>query len=523
MSAGSTLTRHAVRQTWRPALLVALTAAGMSAVVAIQYRTTFADALDGDALRALAANPAIRVLFGEPVALDDPGGFTVWRTGTAIHVFVAMWALLAATRVTRGEEDTGRTDLLLAGRITVGDLTARSLLALAGESVVIAACVAVALIGTGTQPAGALVYAAGILGTALTYTTAGTLAAQVLPTRGAAAGAAGALLGTTLLLRMLSDSSDQLGWLAWLSPSGLTARALPYAGNQVGPLAVLFTVALALAAATLAATGRRDVGNALLAVRVRRRPRTRLLGTPTMFALRRALPPTIGWAIGLSAFLVLVGGLTGTILDFLRDNPRFTDLAAGAGFTGLGTTEGLSATMFALLAIPAGLYAAARIAAFAADEGARRLTGLLALPLTRARLAGAEIAVTAVGVTALATVAGLTYAIGSPLDAGSALAGVLNVVPVAVLALGAAVTALGWRPHRVMAIGSIPVAGGFLLLVLARSINAPAWVGNLSPFAHLAAVPASPPAWTATLAFCGIGAAAIAFGLAGLARRDLTT
>jgi hypothetical protein len=38
--------------------------------------------------------------------------------------------------------------------------------------------------------------------------------------------------------------------------------------------------------------------------------------------------------------------------------------------------------MFGLLAIPAGLYAATRIAAFAADENNRRPTGLVALPLT---------------------------------------------------------------------------------------------------------------------------------------------
>ncbi|MGW4330042.1 hypothetical protein ACWEKR_29635 [Nocardia sp. NPDC004573] len=38
--------------------------------------------MDSDALRALAENSAVRILFGAPLALDDPGGFTVWRTGT---------------------------------------------------------------------------------------------------------------------------------------------------------------------------------------------------------------------------------------------------------------------------------------------------------------------------------------------------------------------------------------------------------------------------------------------------------
>ncbi len=54
----------------------------MSAIVAVQYRTTFQGSIDQSGLRALAENPAIRILFGPPVALDDAGGFTVWRTGT---------------------------------------------------------------------------------------------------------------------------------------------------------------------------------------------------------------------------------------------------------------------------------------------------------------------------------------------------------------------------------------------------------------------------------------------------------
>ncbi len=85
----------------------------MAALVVAMYHS---QALDPAALVALARNPAIRTLFGEPVALDDPGGFTVWRTGAVLTVLLAVWSSLAATRITRGEEDTGRWHLLLSGR-----------------------------------------------------------------------------------------------------------------------------------------------------------------------------------------------------------------------------------------------------------------------------------------------------------------------------------------------------------------------------------------------------------------------
>jgi ABC-2 type transport system permease protein len=99
----------------------------------------------------------------------------------------------------------------------------------------------------------------------------------------------------------------------------------------------------------------------------------------------------------------------------------------------------------------------------------------------------------------------------------------MNSAPIAWLAAGAAALAVGWLPGAVGAIGALPVAGGFLLNVLSQGTSAPAWVVDLSPFAHLAPVPNAPPDWAAIAAFSLIGAAWVAVGLAGYTRRDLTT
>jgi len=78
----------AVRQIRRSALIVLVVVAGLSELVVMQLRQTFAQAFDPASLRALAEHPAILTLFGTPVALDEPGGFTVWRTGT----FAPSWS-----------------------------------------------------------------------------------------------------------------------------------------------------------------------------------------------------------------------------------------------------------------------------------------------------------------------------------------------------------------------------------------------------------------------------------------------
>ena len=204
-----------------------------------------------------------------------------------------------------------------------------------------------------------------------------------------------------------------------------------------------------------------------------RAPRTTLLGSITGFAIRRAIRPTVGWAIGIAAYFLLVGALIASILEFFDTNRRFAELAAAAGFAGLDSANGFAAALFGLLAIPTGLYAATRLAALVTDERARRWTPVFATDVSRIRLAGNEIAVTTAGMVLLHVIAGLAIwagaaITGAPLAIDDALAGALNSAPVAWLAVGAAALAVGWLPSAVGAIGAVPVAGGFLLNVLTQ-------------------------------------------------------
>lgn len=522
---GGAVTRLAVRQVRRGAIVVLVVAAGMSALVAAQYRTTFAGALDGAALQALAANPAVRTLFGPPVALDDAGGFTVWRTGTPVAVLVGAWTLLAATRVTRGEEDAGRWALLLAGRLRPAGLVGRHLAVLAAAAVAVGAATAGALVAAGTAVPGAVLHGAGVALVGAGFAALGTLAAQVFPGRGAAAGFSVAVLGATLLLRMVADAVDALSWLRWATPFGVLGEVQPYAADRPAPLLVPAAVAVGLAAGALVAARHRDLGGGLVRARSGRRPRLRLLRSVAGFAVRRALRPATGWAAGLGAYFLLVGLLAVSVTEFLAANARFAELAAAAGFD-IGSVAGFAAGLFGLLPIPVGLFAAARIAAFADDETARRSVLLAAGPLSRRRTAGAEIAVTAAAAVLLLVVAGAAMwagasAVGAPLALADALAGAVNTAPVALLCLGAAVLALGLAPRAVLVVGALPAVGGFLLQVLAPSVGAPAWVVELSPFAHVAAVPAAAPDRPGTAALLAVAAAATAAGLFGYTRRDL--
>lgn len=521
------VTGLAARLVARGAGVVFVVAAGMSALVVATYTEVIGSAPGGaGAMAALAGNPAIRTLFGEPVALDDPGGFTVWRTGTVLAVLISIWAALATTRILRGEEDAGRWDLLLAGRVPIRTVVAAHLAVLVGAVTAIGAAVTLALIVTGTAPGGAAVHGASLaLAGAVAAGIAG-VASQVLPDRGRAAGAAVAVLLAGLLARMVADGLTALEWLHWLSPFGLAALARPYVTDRILPLLVLAVAALTLLAAATALAGRRDLRDAPLAAGRPRAPRTRLLGSLPAFAVRRLLRPLAGWAVGIAAFFALIGLIAESMTTFLTDNQLFAELAARAGYAELGSVAGYAATLLALLAVPVGGFVAARIAGLARAESARHLDLVFAAPVTRRHLLGAEIAATAAGAVVLTATAGLatwigTTVVGAPLGLGASLAGAVNTLPITAMSLGAAVLALGRAPSLVVAVGMLPAAGGFVLKVVADSVEAPDWVASLSPYAHLAAVPVTPPDWTSTAAMVTIAAAVGLAGTWSYIRRDI--
>jgi ABC-2 type transport system permease protein len=516
----------AVRHVYRGAVVVMAVCAGMSALVSGTYASTVAGNLDGSSFAALAANPAIRTLFGEPAGLDTAGGFTVWRTGTAVAVLVGVWGLLAATRLTRGDEDAGRWDLLLAGRLPIAALVARQVVVLGVATLLVGVAVATALVGTGTAVAGALVHGAGIAAVGVFFVGAGAVAGQVFPARATASGAALTVLGAGLLARMIGDGVEALSALRWLSPFGLLELSRPYTGNRWLPVLLLAVAGAGLVLTAPAAAAGRDLRGGWVNPATGRAPRPALLGSVPAFAVRRVLLPLLGWSLGIGAYFLLIGLIAESMTDFLADNPRFADLAAQAGFAGLGSVEGYAGTLFALLAVPVGVFTAVRMGGFADDEAGRRLTLLFAQPVTRRRLAGAEAAATAAGagllilVAAAATWVG-TAAVGADLDVPDALAGAVNVLPIALLSLGAAVLALGLAPRAVGLAGSLPAAGGFLWLVIADSVQAPGWVTSVSPFAHLATVPAERPDWPGAVGMLAVAAAFTAAGLWAYQRRDL--
>ena len=243
--------------------------------------------------------------------------------------------------------------------------------------------------------------------------------------------------------------------------------------------------------------------------------------------MHRTRRPVLTWGLGLAAYFLLIGLLATAMVDFLRDNPVFAEFAEQAGVVQLGSVEGYVASLFSLLAVPVGAFAAGRIAAAAHDEAGGRLTLLFSLPVARTRWAVVEAGTVAARLRRprrrrrAGHVGRHRLGRGRPRRSGTRCGGRSASSPSRCSAWVRPLAALGWAPQAVLGLGVLPAAGGYLLLVFADSFRWPEWVRDLSPFAHVASVPAEPFDVPGALGMLAVAAALAVVGLAGYARRDL--
>ncbi len=102
------------------------------AVSSLGYASSYSTPAEREQFaRLFGANTAVNALVGPARRLDTVAGFTAWRSLGVLGVVGAIWGLLAATRLLRGEEDAGRWELLLSGHASRRGATGQTLVGLA--------------------------------------------------------------------------------------------------------------------------------------------------------------------------------------------------------------------------------------------------------------------------------------------------------------------------------------------------------------------------------------------------------
>jgi ABC-2 type transport system permease protein len=180
-------------------------------------------------------------------------------------------------------------------------------------------------------------------------------------------------------------------------------------------------------------------------------------------------------------------------------------------------------SMIALIGVGFAVSSALRARA---EEVDGRVESLLATGLARSRWLLAHVAVTVGGTVVALALGGLGLGLGFAMVTGDGsrigpwlLASLSYVAPVLVLAAVARLL-YGLVP-RLASLAWLALAFCVVVLLFAEAFRFPQWVRDLSPFAHLAMVPAQEFRWLPFLALLVVAVLFSGAGLLAFRRRDV--
>lgn len=488
------------------------------------YQQLYPDQAQREALARTANVPALRTLYGVPYDVSTDGAFTYWRYGVIIAILVGLFGLLTVVKLTRAEEESGRRELVWAAPLARTTPLACGVIVAAIGCLVTGVLVTLGMLSAGGT--GALVFGAAVFGAGLVFAGVGAVAAQLAGTARAAAGLAGAVLAIAYGLRAVADGSPDRAWMSWLTPLGWFQRIRAYDQNNVFPLVLLYVAAAVLIAGALLAERNRDMLAGLFGVRPGP-PRSRWMRTPETLAVRLQWGTAAAWILALAVVGAAFGGLSGDFGSVMREaGPQMNEI-----FARLGGTHNLAlaflGTIFGLVNAAVAATAVFCVLTARREETALRAEPLLAREVGRVRWLGSHLLVAAVAAV-------LGAAIGGAAMAGSAGASGMsdvprifisgfNALPVTALFAGLAVFAVAVVPRYANALSIGLLVLSVVVHLFGGVLNLPDTVLKLSPFHHVALMPAARFDLGSSAVLAGVGIVLAVAGLVTFARRDVAT
>lgn len=474
------------------------------------------------AAAAMADNAAFIAMVGPARALNTTGGQVAWQATAFGAIVVGLMAMFIVGRHTRAEEESGREELLRSGVVSRRAPMTAAFLTAVIASAIVSAGVTVSLLVYGLPAAGGWALGVGVFGFGVAFAGLALLAAQVTTTARAAYGLTGAVIGVSYGVRAIGDVSG--GGLSWLSPIGWYQAMHAYSGERWWPVLLLLLLGVLAVGAAYAVFERRDLGAGVLATRQGpdRAPGSLLSGLGLAWRLQRS--SVLWWSFGMFVGGYAYGSMGDDVTTMMGDSKASMDIfAAGGGPDLLDSFYAVATLMLVLIA--AGFTVSSALRPHS-EEQAGRVEALLATGLSRTRWYAGQALVTVLGSVAVLLASGIGIGVGYAVVTGDGsavlrLTGATFSQIAGLFVLGALARLLNAITPRWAMLAWLGVVYCYVILLLGELLDFPRWVIDLSPFSHLAAVPAVPMSWTPFVIVLALAVAMNLGGLVAFRRRDV--
>ncbi len=485
----------------------------------------------------------------DAIAVDTIGGYATFKIGTFIFL-IAIWPLLAASRMLRGEEDRGSMDVLLSLprprlRVALEKLAAMwtALLAM-GVLIGLLAFAGGKKFGADFGVVDGLLFGLNLALISAVFGGVALLISQFTQERGPAAGVTAALLLVFIVLDMVHRVVPNSEWISRLSPVyyyNLSKPLVPGHGADAAGMVVQLALAALLSGAALWLFAHRDVGGTVALPRWLRLPErvpsralpvgdwslrsvyARSLGTIAM--------PTLWWTLliaGWAGWVVYVVQLMEARLSsLLSSSPAFTKLIKNLGGADVTVNAGFLSAMFIFLPLFLMAFAVTQVNRWSADEQDGRLDLLLAAHQGRVgvllgRFAALATATVVIAVITLLASFASAAAAGLSLDGGNLFAATLGMIPLGLLIAAFGYLASGWlRTAADTGLLSFVLAAWFFISFIGPELKLPDATLRLSAFYYYGTPLLHGLSLTSVLEVVAVAALALCLGTLRFMRKDI--
>ena len=471
-----------------------------------------------DYAHAVGSGGATVAINGQPYGVDTLGGVVAYEFGFMSSVAFPLMGILLVARWTRGEEQSGRLEMVRAGAVSrSAPLAAAAILATSAFlATVLGFTISLTAFDINVWDALSYSTSMGVLG--LWFAAVTGLVAQVVERTRAVLGVALIVLVLAFVLRGIGDVRDNA--LTWLSPLGWAEETRAFADTRWWPLAIPLLFVLVIGVAAFTVVQRRDLGSGMLAARPGPTRASAMTMNSIGLAVRMHRNIVTAWA-GIAVLVgAAFGSLTDPIEDLASDNSAIQDVFGG------DEADAFLAFCVLLIALIAAGFALQTVGRMSEEERGGRLEPLLAGSLGRVRWLLGHLFAIGVGAILVALVGGVALGVGvagSTGDSGEIvrLAGSALAYGPSVLTLGMLAVALYALRPALRSIGWVVYALVVVVAMLGDTLQLDQWVRNLSPIEWVGRVPDESVAWWAVVAAGLMTLALSAFALAAIRRRDV--
>lgn len=482
-----------------------------------------------EAGNSLLGGPMGRLLSGPTYGFDalSYDRFLVGSYGLYGLLLTALMSIFIIVRHTRGEEESGRGELVRANVVGRHSLMmAAVLLTLITNIVVSVAVLIVSLTSPLLGLSGALLFAAGLGATGIAFGGVAAVSSQLSAFSRGASGLAGLVVGISFALRALGDMQSAGGNLiSWFSPLAWAQQTAPYVLDRWWPLVVTVCFAGATFAAGFILSTRRDFGASLFHVRPGPARAPAWLQSIWTFSFRLQRGSILAWGFSIAVTGILFGIWVDALLESVDDLPDMVIEVMGGHRDIVAAYLGFIALTLAFMAASFLILALQQLRS---EEHSSRGELVLAAPVSRSIWLLSHYLVASGAMVAIMLVSGVLTGVGAAIVIGDSVhiwnvtATMLSYIP-AILVIGAAAVAFfGVQPRLLWVAWAI---FGFTVMVglFGELLNLPRAFILLSPFEHVAIVSLEPTNFAAMITSVGVAAALVAIGLTGVRRRNIGT